>query len=709
VGVDRKCFFQKRHPKGEILILQGSLFVKKTDEVDSVPPVKTRKRKVTSGSKQFSPQTDDALFLATVVSSLPGHVYWLDKNGTFLGCNERQAEAAGVTPDALIGKTVYDFLPQEQADIITRNNEEVLRTGALFVAEERASYRALPDNSGEYASDTTYLSEKVPLKNHSGETIGLVSVSLDIGDRKRVEQKLTEAKERAEIANQAKSEFLAVMSHELRTPLNGIMGMAQVLAMRNPTPEQKEYIDDLYRAGSSLLSLISDVLDFSKLEAGKLEFVSKPFDLLELVEDVVSSLSVLAKEKNLDLLINYHENVPRHIVADARRMRQILINLVGNAIKFTEQGHILLAVDCISSSDRNAHFKISVRDTGIGIPEDKLGFIFERFSQLEPAYRGRYRGTGLGLAIVKQMIETMGGSIDVQSELGQGTLFCCELSFPLQDLSLSSASWQEQHADMRALIVDDNLIRGEVICKQLSISGSQVVSSEMALEALVDSYEEGNPYQLIIIDDRITFMDALNLGKTISTQPKFNQPILVLLAQPGPIAKLEKAKAAGYNDCLIKPIQPTEMISVLTRLWEQRLAEKHTDNTEKKYEPKVLLVEDNPLNQKIAKIMLEDLGCKVYVSDDGVGALSLLHRQYDLIFMDIGLGEMDGYAITSEIRRREINRTRVPIIAMTAHALESDRHKCLEAGMDDVLIKPVNHNDLRAILSHWIASHALSA
>lgn len=411
-----------------------------------------------------------------------------------------------------------------------------------------------------------------PIYNDDNKFIGFAGIAEDITKEVLHERELQEAKQRAEVANQAKSDFLAMASHELRTPLNAILGMAQIFKNKNINEELNEYVDIISHAGNNLLLLVNDILDFVKLEAGRLSFIRQPFRFNELVLQIVQSMQYQALDKKINLFIEYPLTIPNAIVGDANRVRQILVNLIGNAIKFTEQGFVKVTVNCFKKYKRKAFFEIIVTDTGIGIRKDKLEFIFEKFNQVNSIYYRKHQGLGLGLSIAKELIERMGGKIEVKSEYGKGSQFRCLLPFQLSDL-------------------------------------------------------------------------------------KVKAPL----------------------------IEKTE-----------------NSHLRKKYEMKILLVEDNLINQKIAKIMFEDLGCIVDILNNGQEVLENKTKLsgYHIIFMDIGLPDMSGFDITAQLRSYPIFH-HVPIVAMTAHVLDRDREQAFESGMNDVLPKPIRYEEIERVLDYY--------
>jgi two-component system aerobic respiration control sensor histidine kinase ArcB len=629
---------------------------------------------------------EDQTFFQHILKSLPYYIFWKNKDSVYIGCNDNFSNLVGrKTSENLIGLTDYDLgWGKGEADFFRLADKKVME-GKSQVNLEEILIR--PDGS-----KIVMLVSKVPVQNKIGETIGLLGISTDITKLKETEQELIIAKEKAELANQAKSDFIASMSHDLRTPLNAILGMTDILCVKRHYPEQEEYISIMNQGGKNLLRLIEDVLSFTKLEAGKLELHLEVFDLRHLVEEVINMVSHQASERKIKLIVSYSNDVPRNVSSDPTAIRRILINLIGNAIKFTEQGHIMVAVETEKIEAGIAHLVLTVEDTGIGIPENKLDSIFERFTRIEPSYKSRYEGIGLGLSIVKELAQNLGGRIEVKSQLRKGSTFYCFLPVKFLPSSENAANSINGLSELNVLIVDDYTSRANVIKKQLQ-ANCTATSSENILQKIEEKNQSGNALQIIIIDDEIEKINPNQLAKNI--QKKYKEIMLILISRPMPLPQLDKAKLSGFFVQLIKPVQPTEITRGITDAW-QLWTKKAPDNNHFS----VLLVEDDKLSQKVCKTMLEELGCEVDVADSGKMALKLLQKKHDLILMDLGLGDMSGLMVATKIKKQK-KFTKIPIIALTAHVSKSDEKQCIKAGMIQFLTKPVSYVDLKKILTTY--------
>ena len=532
---------------------------------------------------------------------------------------------------------------------------------------------------------------------------------------------VNEVRVNAEAAVRAKSDFLAAMSHEIRTPMNGVIAMAGLLMETPLTAEQRSYLETIHTSSESLLTIINDILDFSKIEAGKMELDSRPFDLRACVEDSLDLLAVRAFEKNLDLLYQTDDDIPAIIVGDSLRLRQVITNLLSNAVKFTEHGDILVQVKLLSSkmdesqSRALLHLHFSVRDTGIGIPPDRLARLFRPFMQADASTAQRFGGTGLGLAISKRLVELAGGKMWAESAPGEGSTFHFTVNVQAEPNAALSALniRQPRLADLRVLIVDDNPTSCRSLVEQTAKWGMISRGVGNPQEAL-DLLHRGETFDFSILDLKMPGMDGVALASEIHKLPVGAMMPLVLLAPMGLHSETPNETHLVFGHTVPKPVKPAQLCEVLTNAllspkaaptpapppqMEQLLAERMP--------MRVLLCDDNAINQKVAARILQQFGYQPGLATNGREALDALDRQpYDLILMDVMMPEMDGLEATRIIRERQKTgsphySSRIVVVALTAHAMQGDREKCLAAGMDDYLAKPIRPADVRQVIERW--------
>jgi signal transduction histidine kinase/DNA-binding response OmpR family regulator len=544
----------------------------------------------------------------------------------------------------------------------------------------------------------------------------LLERSLDVSSqemRQLYENLKVETEQRIDALHKSeqKNRFMANMSHELRTPIHGILGSLEIVKNTNLDERQKLFIGTAYASCEVMLDVINNILDFSKLRSGGIELHLIEFSLRELLETISTIMGTMAQEKGLDFQFFVSEMLPNRIQADPTRVRQVLMNLIGNAIKFTEQGAISVNIDVIEYVAGKALLRFKVRDTGIGIPSAMHKSIFESFVQVDASINRRYGGTGLGLTIVREFVELMGGRIGVNSEVGRGSTFWFEIPVPVMDSSHSQV--QQQVTYKRALVVDDNETNRlifESYLHALNIEARTVSNGKAALQALKEAYYEQNSYDLVLLDWFMPQMDGISLARNIRADVRFDNVPLVMITSYG-LAQ-DKQKQLNVQAALTKPVSLVTLRDVLLDTF-RRFNSRDISFKPNTGQKTVLLAEDNQVNALIAVTMLEQIKLKVEHVTTGTAVLERVKKKaYDLILMDINMPEMDGYSATEQIRQWEtegIIRQHMPIIAMTANALTGDEERCLDSGMDDYLAKPVKQDELLRVVKQWLDIGVLKA
>jgi two-component system sensor histidine kinase/response regulator len=636
----------------------------------------------------------------------------MDSNGLITDWNAQAETTFGWLRSEAMGQMLSQLIiPDRYRGAHERGLRHFLASGEGPVLNKRIEITALHRDGRKFPVEVT-ISAISGVGTHR-----FAAFVRDITERKRSEQELLAAKEAAEQSNRAKSEFLANMSHEIRTPMNGILGMTELVLDTALTVEQREHLGLVRLSAESLVLIIDDVLDFSKIEAGKMELEVIPFDLRESLGETMMALSFRAHQKGLELVYEVQPEVPEALLGDPGRIRQILINLVGNAIKFTEQGEIFVCVDERSQGSATTTLHFAVKDTGVGIPVEKQEKIFDAFSQADGSMTRKYGGTGLGLTICVRLVEMMGGRVWVESQPGQGSTFHFTVNLAVQDTASARLIplQPEQLRDLHALIVDDNFTNRRVLHGMLTHWGMRPTAVEggrAALQALEIAKSTGHPFLLILLDGQMPDMDGFALAEQIQKDPDPIAVTIMMLTSAGHLDGAARCRELGISAYLVKPIRQKQLLDgvcqVLNKISMTKnvpLVTRHTLQ-ENKHRCRVLLVEDNAVNQTLAVRLLEKRGYSVFVVGNGAEAVEAFeNNQFDVVLMDIQMPGMDGFEATAAIRAKEnLTGGRVPIIAMTAHALKGYQERCISAGMDGYVSKPIRTSELFSTIKSMLSN-----
>jgi PAS domain S-box-containing protein len=641
-------------------------------------------------------------FREKVMQSASNAIYALRLDGTFSMVNHRVVEITGYAEEELIGahyRTLYD------AEHAARVDEQF-----SFVAQGKGRVSDFETPLKRKDGSEVIITFSIAPMERDGQIVAIVGTAEDITHRKRGEQALRKARDEALLAAKAKSEFVANMSHEIRTPMNGVIGMIDALFDTGLTARQKEIAETARFSAESLLGVINDILDFSKVEAGMLRIEKVEISLQRLVERAMDVLADRARAKELEFVSFFGEKVPSVVRGDQVRLHQILTNLLSNAVKFTDHGEVVVQVSLERETNEEVFIRFAIQDTGIGIPTAAQAKLFQPFSQADTSTTRKYGGTGLGLVICKQLVELMNGEIGVDSESGRGSTFWFVVPLEKWTSTISIEERPPRLSRVRALFVDDSATTRRALIDRMTAWGMLVdgaSSGSEALEKLEASRRRGTAYEIVVVDQRMPEMDGLELARMVHSSPDFTGTRIVLLQSQRGINEPATLERAGVTTLLTKPIRTSDFYNTLNGLMDRTAPPPGLTDTPaapavvaRKW--RVLVAEDNPVNQMVARNQLKKLGLEAKFVDDGRKAVDAVQNEpVDLMFMDCQMPVLDGYEATAEIRRREGGDRRLWIVAMTAHAMPEDRDKCLLAGMDDYLAKPVTTAALREVIDRF--------
>jgi two-component system sensor histidine kinase/response regulator len=696
-----------RRKSGELIEVEVTSFTAR-DDTHEVPIAVFKD--ITEQKRAEREKKRQEATLSSLINSISDLIFYKDGDGRYIGCNSAYAALVGRPREEIIGRTCHDLFPPELAQAM---DERDARCHSQLAEQSSEFWCTYPD--GTRVMFDTRVS---PLWDEDGKARGLLGISRNITERKRSEEDIRRAKELAEDATRMKSDFLANMSHEIRTPLNAIIGLSHLVLKTDLTARQRDYIGKVQTSGQHLLGVINDILDFSKVEAGKLDLEDADFELEKLLDNTSNLISEKAHAKGLELVFDVAPDVPHNLIGDSLRLGQILLNYANNAVKFTEKGEIVIAVRASERTDKDVLLHFRVEDTGIGLTPEQMQRLFKSFSQADTSTTRRFGGTGLGLAISKKLAELMGGEVGVESDYGKGSTFWFSARLGIGEAKTRELVPNPDLRGRRALVVDDNDHARAVIADMLesmTFVASQVASGNAAVEEVRRAADSGNPYDVVYLDWRMPGMDGMETARRIRSLGLDTTPMFLMVTAYGREEVLKEAQTVGIQNVLVKPVSPSILFDTTMGVLGRRSPVAETEEREPASSEnrvaelrgaRILLVEDNDINQQVARELLEDAGLVVEVADNGQIALDKVQSgQWDLVFMDMHMPVMDGVTATERIRAMP-GFERLPIVAMTANAMEQDRRKCLDSGMNDFLIKPIDPEDMWSILLRWVRPRA---
>ncbi|MDD3213557.1 MAG: response regulator, partial [Eubacteriales bacterium] len=645
-------------------------------------------------------------FLQSVLENIHSLVYTKDINGRYTYVNRQWEITTGFNREQALGRNYMELFGKRALRRHAEDDYLTMHTGETITVEEK-----LPCGNQKEAY---FLTTRVPMM-HDGKIVGLCMISVDITDRKIMEEETIAAKRVAEKAANSKAEFLANMSHEIRTPMNAIMGMTYLLSNTSLNEKQRDYADKIAHSSQHLLGIINDILDFSKIEAGKMDIENVDFKLHGVLENLFDMIGEKCSNKKLELIFDIDPNISDDLCGDPLRLGQVLVNYTNNAVKFTDKGEIIVRIKKIEQKEDQCMLRFEVQDTGIGLTKEKKAMLFQPFQQADSSTTRKYGGTGLGLAISKQLATLMGGEVGVESAYGVGSTFW--FTARLQERTSESDRFQYSLdiGGRRMLVVDDNAIARSVMremLKSLKMRADQADCGEKALEMVRKANDSNDPYEVIFMDMQMPGINGIETWKLIKNMQLINKPRCIIVTAYGREEVFHMAEDAGIEIVLIKPLTPSILLESTYRVLGAEVLQKDKDKIDEAIKmnlslesirgARILLVEDNDLNQEVVKGLLEDCDLEIDIAENGQEAVDKVKETtYDIVLMDMQMPVMDGLEATRIIRGFPQHKS-LPIIAMTANALVEDRMRCVTAGMNDYITKPINPEHLFSILGKWV-------
>ena len=692
-GVPLKDFaYAFTHTDGRMRYVEDSVELRRNEAGEAVGFIGLR-RDTTERKEAAERLWENEARYRAIVEQIEDGYFEMSPAGRYEFVNKAFCEMTGYAVGEIVGQSYRQFFDAETVRQVYEAYHHVFETGEPLKAFEYA----LTTKDGTHR----YVEESVSLRlDPEGKPLGFMGIRRDCTARKHTEQELAAAKEAAEGANKAKSEFLANMSHEIRTPMNGVIGMTDLVLDTELTRYQADCLMTVKASAGTLLEILNDILDFSKIESRRLELEHVPFMLTDLVNDTLKPLALQAHQKGLELVADIALDVPSGLVGDPVRVRQVLTNLIGNAVKFTARGQVVLAVRDGGELDGRRVLRFAVTDSGIGIPAEKHATIFEAFSQADGSTTRRFGGTGLGLTISSTLVKMMGGGISVSSTPGAGSTFEFTAVFDTTDV-VSGSPTVSALGDILALIVDDNAVNRRILESQLlrwRMKPTVVDGGQAALEALTEAARNGHPYQLVLLDANMPDLDGFDVAAEIGRRPELSGGTIMMLSSSGKYGDSARCTSLGIAAYLTKPVSQSDLLDSISRILDGRSKTAPSApavairKSGAERQRRILLAEDNVVNQRVAQGLLSKRGHTVTVVNNGREAVDALQAgDFDLVLMDVQMPEMGGFEATAAIRALERNSgAHMRIVAMTAHAMNGDRERCFAAGMDGYLSKPID-------------------